>query len=278
MGRAHLVAAGRPVADLAGRPHRPPPGRPPAVRSRGDRRSRSSGCSCCWSPSPPAATTSASPTPSPEVTVTTSPRSLARAVGHEVRSHADVVSASVVASSKKVVVKAGTLDAPDEVRAAVRERIDDPVRPPPARAPTAGVGVRRRHQGGQVSRRSRAAVARSAAGDRTLVLLSGLVLLAVGVLVVLLGAGIFGVNRAQRPADRPADQLLDHRQRHPRPLDRDRGRHRAARRGPDLGRSARCGPNRAPTCCSPASRASASPSSTPRSRTPSAATRSRSTG
>jgi hypothetical protein len=50
-----------------------------------------------------------------------------------------------------------------------------------------------------VSRRSRAAVARSAAGDRTLVVLSGLVLLALGVLVVLLGAGVFGSNRAQRP-------------------------------------------------------------------------------
>jgi enamine deaminase RidA (YjgF/YER057c/UK114 family) len=50
-----------------------------------------------------------------------------------------------------------------------------------------------------VSRRSRAAVARSTASDRTLVILSGLVLLAVGVLVVLLGMGIFGVYRAQRP-------------------------------------------------------------------------------
>ena len=50
-----------------------------------------------------------------------------------------------------------------------------------------------------MSRRSRAAVARSAAGDRTLVVLSGLVLLALGVLVVLLGAGVFGTNRADRP-------------------------------------------------------------------------------
>jgi hypothetical protein len=50
-----------------------------------------------------------------------------------------------------------------------------------------------------VSRRSRAAVARSAASDRTLVVLSGLVLLAAGVLVVLLGEGVFGVYRAQRP-------------------------------------------------------------------------------
>jgi len=54
-----------------------------------------------------------------------------------------------------------------------------------------------------VSRRSRAAVARSTASDRTLVLLSGLVLLAAGVLVVLLGQGTFGVNRAQRPVIDP---------------------------------------------------------------------------
>jgi hypothetical protein len=80
--------------------------------------------------------------PAAEVTVTTSPRSLARAVGHEVRSHADVVSASVVASSNKVVVKAGTLDAPDEVRAAVRERIDTLfTRLPLARRPRVSVSV-----------------------------------------------------------------------------------------------------------------------------------------
>jgi type IV secretory pathway TrbD component len=54
-----------------------------------------------------------------------------------------------------------------------------------------------------VSRRSRAAVHRSTASDRTLVLLSGLVLLVVGVLVVLLGQGTFGVNRAQRPVIDP---------------------------------------------------------------------------
>ncbi len=50
-----------------------------------------------------------------------------------------------------------------------------------------------------MSRRSRAAVARSTASDRTLVVLAGLVLLAVGVLVVLLGQGTFGQYRAQRP-------------------------------------------------------------------------------
>jgi len=50
-----------------------------------------------------------------------------------------------------------------------------------------------------VSRRSRAAVARPAGPDRTLTTLAGLLLLAAGVLVVLLGARVFGVNRAQRP-------------------------------------------------------------------------------
>ena len=80
--------------------------------------------------------------PVPEVTVTTSPRSLARAVGHEVRSHADVVSASVVASSKKVVVKAGTLDPPAEVRDAVRERVEVLLaRLPLARRPRVSVSV-----------------------------------------------------------------------------------------------------------------------------------------
>ncbi|HEY2193357.1 MAG TPA: alkaline shock response membrane anchor protein AmaP [Actinomycetospora sp.] len=50
-----------------------------------------------------------------------------------------------------------------------------------------------------MSRRSRAAVARSTASDRTLVVLAGLVLLAAGVLVALLGQGVFGTYRAQRP-------------------------------------------------------------------------------
>ena len=80
--------------------------------------------------------------PVPEVTVTTSPRSLARAVGHEVRSHSDVVSASVVASQKKVVVRAGTLDTPEEVRSAVRERVDEALgRLPLARRPRVSVTV-----------------------------------------------------------------------------------------------------------------------------------------
>jgi hypothetical protein len=80
--------------------------------------------------------------PVPEVTVTTSPRSLARAVGHEVRSHSEVVSASVVATSTKVVVKAATLDEPETVRQAIRERVDGLfARLPLARRPRVAVSV-----------------------------------------------------------------------------------------------------------------------------------------
>jgi hypothetical protein len=80
--------------------------------------------------------------PVPEVTVTTSPRSLARAVGHEVRSHDDVLSASVVASASKITVKAATLDPADGVRAAVRDRVTEMlVRLPLARRPRVSVSV-----------------------------------------------------------------------------------------------------------------------------------------
>jgi Family of unknown function (DUF6286) len=80
--------------------------------------------------------------PVPEVTVTTSPRSLARAVGHEVRSHSDVVSASVVASAKKITVKASTLDPAEAVRDDVRARVDGMlVRLPLARRPRVSVSV-----------------------------------------------------------------------------------------------------------------------------------------
>lgn len=50
-----------------------------------------------------------------------------------------------------------------------------------------------------VRRRSRSAVARSSGGDRSLAVLVGLVLLAVGVLVALLSYGVFGAARAGRP-------------------------------------------------------------------------------
>jgi hypothetical protein len=54
-----------------------------------------------------------------------------------------------------------------------------------------------------VSRRSRAAVARSAGGDRTLTVLLGLVLVAAAVLALLVGYGVFGTFRAQRPVIDP---------------------------------------------------------------------------
>jgi hypothetical protein len=80
--------------------------------------------------------------PVPEVTVTTSPHSLARAVGHEVRSHSDVVSASVVASTKKITVKASTLDPAEAVRDDVRAHVDEMlVRLPLARRPRVSVSV-----------------------------------------------------------------------------------------------------------------------------------------
>ena len=80
--------------------------------------------------------------PVPEVTVTTSPRSLARAVGHEVRGHADVVSASVVATDRNVTVRASTFEEADPVRTAVRERVEELLgRLPLARRPRVRVSV-----------------------------------------------------------------------------------------------------------------------------------------
>ena len=80
--------------------------------------------------------------PVPEVTVTTSPRALARAVGHEVRADPAVTSASVVASARRVTVRAATDGAADEVRTAVRSRVDDLLaRLPLARRPRVRVSV-----------------------------------------------------------------------------------------------------------------------------------------
>jgi hypothetical protein len=52
---------------------------------------------------------------------------------------------------------------------------------------------------GVLRKRSRSAVARSAAGDRGVVAFLGLVLLTLGVLVVLLSLGVFGTGRAGLP-------------------------------------------------------------------------------
>jgi hypothetical protein len=51
----------------------------------------------------------------------------------------------------------------------------------------------------RLRRRAQAAVARSVAGDRWVVVLVGLVLVAGGVLVALLSHGVFGAGRASRP-------------------------------------------------------------------------------
>jgi hypothetical protein len=51
----------------------------------------------------------------------------------------------------------------------------------------------------KLRRQARAAVARSTAGDRWLVMLVGLVLFAAGALVALLSYGVFGTGRASRP-------------------------------------------------------------------------------
>lgn len=53
--------------------------------------------------------------------------------------------------------------------------------------------------GKSLLKRSRAAVGRSALGDRSLAVLLGLVLLVLGVLVTLLSYGVFGTARAGRP-------------------------------------------------------------------------------
>lgn len=54
-----------------------------------------------------------------------------------------------------------------------------------------------------MSRRSRAAVARSVGGQRFATVLVGLLLLAAGVLALVLSLGVFGVYRAQRPVVDP---------------------------------------------------------------------------
>jgi hypothetical protein len=72
----------------------------------------------------------------------------------------------------------------------------DLTKPDPA-SPDPNVS-RSRRADARLRRRSRSAVARSAAGDRWLVALIGLVLLAVGVGVTLLSYGVFGTARAGR--------------------------------------------------------------------------------
>lgn len=65
----------------------------------------------------------------------------------------------------------------------------DKTPPPTVPAPPAGT----------LKKRSRSAVARSAGGDRSLLVIIGLIVLAVGVLVALLGYNVFGSDPAGRP-------------------------------------------------------------------------------
>lgn len=74
-------------------------------------------------------------------------------------------------------------------------RLTKPAPASPAPTPTAPGGPAR----GTLRRRARAAVARSLAGDRSLAVLIGAVLLAAGVLVALLSHRVFGSARAGRP-------------------------------------------------------------------------------
>lgn len=66
-----------------------------------------------------------------------------------------------------------------------------------------------------MSRRSRAAVARSVGGQRTVTVLIGLVLVVASVLAVLVGTGVLGVFRAQRAVVDPI--VLDWATAHPTP-------------------------------------------------------------
>jgi hypothetical protein len=63
----------------------------------------------------------------------------------------------------------------------------------PAEVPTSRSGLR------SLRRRARAATARSAAADRSIAVLLGLLLLGAGTLVALLSFGVFGTARAGRP-------------------------------------------------------------------------------
>ena len=164
--------------------------------------------------------------PTADMTVTTSPRVLARLVGTRVRESDDVA-----VGLGDGVGPAGGGDRPGVARRAAGppggDRRPGPgaarraaVAPPP---PRRGVGAetrgramsvdltkpdpatpdpnvsRPRRADARLRRRSRSAVARSAAGDRWLVVLIGLVLLAAGVGVTLLSYGVFGTARAGRP-------------------------------------------------------------------------------
>ncbi len=61
--------------------------------------------------------------PAPEITVTTSPRSLARLVGHQVRELDHVASASVTATPRKVSVRAASRQPADAARSGITDAV-----------------------------------------------------------------------------------------------------------------------------------------------------------
>lgn len=82
--------------------------------------------------------------PAPEVTVTTSPRSLARLIGHLVRSVEDVTSASVTASARKVSVRTTSRSAGPEADAELAAQVQELLSNLPlARQPKVSVALTR---------------------------------------------------------------------------------------------------------------------------------------
>lgn len=61
--------------------------------------------------------------PAPEITITTSPGSLARLVGHQVRGIDHVASASVTATPRKVTVRATSRQPADEATSDIAQRV-----------------------------------------------------------------------------------------------------------------------------------------------------------
>ena len=80
--------------------------------------------------------------PAPEITVTTSPRSLARLVGHQVRELDHVASASVTATPRKVSVRAASQQPADVARPAITDAVQNLLSDLPlARTPQVRVAV-----------------------------------------------------------------------------------------------------------------------------------------
>jgi hypothetical protein len=80
--------------------------------------------------------------PAPEITITTSPRSLARLVGHQVRELDHVASASVTATPRKISVRAASRQPTDAATPAITKTVQTLLAELPlARAPRVSVAV-----------------------------------------------------------------------------------------------------------------------------------------